>query len=382
MTSNLEELPRELQNYLYEFIPKKLKMINRKYYSLSKRIKLISPCARMDEETIKKLPLEKIYKLSIYKPDYTKKIIKRFETLKKIKMVHNKYITNKKLKMLKHIDSLKLINDYSITDSYFVNKENIINLSIVENKILTDIIFRNLQNLQKLKINCSFDNSGDRGVDLSCLYKLEELELEDVLISNDGLNGLKNLKKLSLFNTFSVDEQINELNQLVELDIIEEKNITDNALKNMKELKKISLMHNTQITGECLYYTPKLENIDLYIFGDEENNIMNNRPPNTKDLFKNMTNIKTITDRCGFLIEDDVQYINRSLTKLFINGHLNIKIENLTNIHHLSFNKIFIHPEWFNKLKNLKSLDFYYITDLIIEDFFELDPNIAINIYK
>lgn len=382
MTSNLGELPGELQNYLYEFNPKKLKMINRKYYSLSKRIKLISPCTRMDEETIKKLPLEKIYKLSIYKPDYTKKIIKRFETLKKIKMVRNKYITNKKLKMLKHIDSLKLINDYSITDSYFVNKENIINLSIVGNKILTDIIFRNLQNLQKLKINCSFDNSGDRGVDLSCLYKLEELELEDVLISNDGLNSLKNLKKLSLFNTFSVDEQINELTQLVELDIIEEKNITDNALKNMKELKKISLMHNTQITGECLYYTQKLENIDLYIFGDEENNIINNRPPNTKDLFKNMTNIKTITDRCGFLIEDDVQYINRSLTKLFINGHLNIKIENLTNIHHLSFNKIIINPEWFNKLKNLKSLDFYYITDLIIEDFFELDPNIAINIYK
>ena len=143
MTSNLEELPRELQNYLYEFIPKKLKMINRKYYSLSKRIKLISPCTRMDEETIKKLPLEKIYKLSIYKPDYTKKIIKRFETLKKIKMVHNKYITNKKLKMLKHIDSLKLINDYSITDSYFVNKENIINLSIVENKkiVFVEIIY-------------------------------------------------------------------------------------------------------------------------------------------------------------------------------------------------------------------------------------------------
>lgn len=381
MTSNLSELPQELQNYLYEFNPKKLKMINRKYYSLSKRIKLISPCSRIDEETIKKLPLEKIYKISVYKPDYTKKIIKRFESLKKIKMVRNKYITNKKLKLLKHIDSLKLINDYSITDLYFVNRENIINLTIIENKILTDIIFRNLQNLQKLKIISSFDNSGDRGVDFSCLYKLEELELEDVIISVDGLNNLKNLKKLSLFNTNSVDEQINELYQLTELHIIAEKIITDDALKNMSELKTLSLMHNIHITGECLYYSPKLENIDLFILGDEDNNIINNRPPNTKDLFKNMKNIKNITDRCGFLIEDDVQYINRSLTKLFNNEYLNIKVEKLTNISHLSFNRINVNPEWFNKLKNLKRLDFYHITGLIIEDFFELDSNIAINIY-
>lgn len=382
MTSDLSELPLELQKYLYEFNPKKLKMINRKYYSFSKRIKLISPCTRINEETIKILPLEKIYKLSIYKPDYTKKIIKRFETLKKIKMVRNKYITNKKLKLLKDIDSLKLINDYSITDLYFINRENIINLTIIENKILTDIIFRNLQNLQKLKIISSFYNSDDRGVDLSCLYKLEELELEDVIISVDGLNNLNNLKKLSLFNTQSVNEQINELNQLVELHIIEENNITDDALKNMNELKTISLIHNTNVTGKCLYYLPKLENIDIYILGDEDNNIINNRPPNTKDLFKNLTNIKTITDRCGFLIEDDVKYINRSLITLFNNEHLNIKVEHLTNISHLSFNRIFINPEWFNNLKNLQRLDFYHITGLIIEDFFELDSNVAINIYK
>lgn len=372
--SDTLDLPSDLKNYLFQFEPNKFKCINRKYYELSRRIKIVSPSKKISEETMNKLPLEKVYKLYLYKPDFSKKIFKRFHIIKKVSMAKNKYITNKKLKLLSSIEKLELVYDKSITDKFFKNRFNLHTLKIIENNILTGSIFLGVPNLIKLKITDSFEKEIE-GIDLSPLVNLEELYLENTSIKGTCLNNLYKLKNLTLFNTFVNDFQIENLKQLENLSLLEEENLTSNCLENLDKIKYLNIALCPLINERNIRNMIDLEYLDI--------NLVNHRLDDTNDLFKKLTKLKKINDRCGIIHDYDIKYLNRSLKTLFINQTINCKnkIHKLTNIESLSLNRTVFNIEWLKNMNKLNEITIYYIDDIIMEDFFEY-PSLKVNIYK
>jgi hypothetical protein len=159
------------------------------------------------------------------------------------------------------------------TQKYYTN---IITFRVMNNKLIKDADLIRLTHLRSLNLtnNCNITDNG-----IKQLKQLEELELADSMISDEGIMGLTNLRKLDLkytytisnkgiknlvnlvhlnltFNNLISNEGLKPLVNLTSLNLTENDTITNSGLKHLVKLRKLKLVRNTTITEEGYAHIP------------------------------------------------------------------------------------------------------------------------------
>lgn len=233
------------------------------------------------------------------------------------------------------IDSIELNNDAQLKSLSLAECRNLLSIENLENAIIVEPnVFRNCISLNKLNIHVSnYELSLD---ELNTLSSLEILEIssiadENKIIKNNLVYDLVDRDIVYIppkFNPTTLvisdienfsKSLLRYFNQLETLELLNVRNIHDEAFSDMPSLKKLSISKETQTIGKnILNESLNIEELTLPFLGfsKETETISSFISYYTKS---KLPNLKTLNIEAGLISRTHFQYLD-SLKSIFYNG--------------------------------------------------------------
>ena len=191
--------------------------------------------------------------------------ISKYIKITKLYLFCNKNITNDGIKHLIQIEDLNLGHNNTITDEGICDMINITKLNLSNNTTITN------KGIQKMNQMVELDLHNNNQITDDGLQNMNQIKIL-IISSNNNITDkcvikLTNLHTLNLWMNTKITDYclMNLTNQLIELNLCENYNITDEGITHMIHMQKLNLLCNNKITNNGIKHMHVMKSLNLSI---------------------------------------------------------------------------------------------------------------------